>query len=152
MFWKFILVPFSVLSSWSYLYDHGRIYDHLAKMVKIWSYFQVKSRIFGSKVVFLCQEACYTYCSDYSKPKISKKKQMPLFHGRVRVSTEVLCNDWLYPSHHIFSHGKSDKNEHALGLNCENRAVILKNYIIISLMSFVSDFLIDCMIRHRYII
>ena len=29
----------AVLSSWSYLYDHGRIYDHLAKMVIIWSYF-----------------------------------------------------------------------------------------------------------------
>ena len=36
----------AVLPNWSYLYDHGRIYDHLAKMVVFWSYFWVKSRIF----------------------------------------------------------------------------------------------------------
>ena len=78
---------------------------------------------------------------------------MRLFHVIGSVSTEALCNDWLYPCltltpKAIISHGKTDRNEHALGLNCENRAVILKNYIIISLMSFVSDFLIDCLIRH----
>ena len=67
-----IAMAMAVLSSWSYLYDHGRIYDHLAKMVIIWSYFKVKSRILGLKVVYLCPEACYMYCSDYSKPVISK--------------------------------------------------------------------------------
>ena len=75
---------------------------------------------------------------------------MRLFHVRVSgligsVSTEALTG-YLKPPY--FQLRKTDKNEHALGLNCENRAVILKNYIIISLMSFVSDFLIDCLIRH----
>ena len=39
----------AVLPNGSTLYDHGRIYDHLAKMVVFWSPFQPKSR-FSPKV------------------------------------------------------------------------------------------------------
>ena len=42
-------IAMAVLPNGSSLYDHGRIYDLLAKMVVFWSSFQLKSR-FSPKV------------------------------------------------------------------------------------------------------
>ena len=88
---------------------------------------------------------------------------MRLYHGRVRrligsLNTEALCNDWLYPcltltpKATIFS-VMVNQIKMSAGIELHKSCyVILKNYIVAALshlsILFLSDFLIDCLIRH----